>query len=37
MDSMLLFFMCFGKDHVAVHMFKNQIMHRILNEEMQKF
>ena len=28
--------MWFWKDHVAVHMFKNHIMHRILNEGMQK-
>ena len=38
MYSMLFYFMCFfWKDHVFVHMFKNQIMHRILNEEMLKF
>ena len=37
MSSLLFYFMCFSKDHVDVHMFKNQIMHRILNEEMQKF
>ena len=36
MYSMLYYFMWFGKDHVLVHMFKNQIMHRILNEGMQK-
>ena len=36
MSSMLFYFMCFSKDHVVVHMFRNQIMHRILNEEMQK-
>ena len=36
MYSMLYYFMWFWKDHVDVHMFKNQIMHRILNEEMQK-
>ena len=37
MQYMLFYFMCFSKDHVAVQMFKNQIMHRILNEETQKF
>ena len=36
MYSMLYYFMWFWKDHVSVHMFKNQIMHKILNEEMQK-
>ena len=36
MYSMPYYFMWFWKDHVAVHMFKNQIMHRILNEGMQK-
>ena len=36
MYSMLYYLMWFWKDHVVVHMFKNQIMHRILNEEMQK-
>ena len=37
MNSMLFYFMCFSKDHVAVHMFKKSIMDRILNEEIQKF
>ena len=36
MYSMLYYFMWFWKDHVVVHMFKNQIMHRIPNEGMQK-
>ena len=36
MYSMLYYFMWFWKDHVVVHMFKNHIMNRILNEEMQK-
>ena len=36
MYSVFYYVMWFWKDYVSVHMFKNQIMHKILNEEMQK-
>ena len=37
MYSMIYYFMWFWKDHVAVHMFKNQIMHRILMKKCKNF